>query len=96
MLRVDRISLSEGEERVSQSHDTDGQQVCFVVTIFAIWLQCLWGNNYVTAEDVIDWTQADFAQAIAGAKWGVVMETNKITCVWGCKACLLILYAHMT
>ncbi|KAL9128496.1 MAG: hypothetical protein Q9217_002846, partial [Psora testacea] len=69
---------------------------CFIIVIFSIWLQCLWGNNYVTPEDVVHWTPSHFYHAIEGAKWGVAMETLKITCVWGCKTCLLILYANMT
>ena len=68
----------------------------FVIVIFSIWIQCMWGNNYVTAEDVVDWTPHDFYLAIEGAKWSVAMETCKISTVWGCKACLLILYASMT
>lgn len=68
----------------------------FVIVIVSIYLQCIWGNNYVTATDVVGWTPQDYHHAVQGAKWGVAMETNKITCVWGCKACLLILYASMT
>ena len=41
-------------------------------------------------------TQKDFDMMIKGSKWGLLMETCKITCVWGCKACLLILYWSMT
>ena len=72
------------------------KQALFTVCIFSIWQQCLLGNNYVTADDVVDWTPEVFAEAIVGAKWGVVMETCKITCVWLCKAALLVLYFQMT
>lgn len=68
----------------------------FAVVIVAIYEQCLLGNNYVTPADVVGWTPEDYHAAILGAKYGVIMETNKISCVWGCKACLLILYASMT
>lgn len=68
----------------------------FVIVIVSIYLQCIWGNNYVTADNVAGWTPQDYYDAVQGAKWGVAMETNKTTCVWGCKACLLILYASMT
>lgn len=59
-------------------------------------MTCLLGNNYVYPEDVVDWTPEQFAKAIRGSKWGVLMETMKVTGVWGCKACLMILYWSMT
>ncbi|KAG8533862.1 uncharacterized protein KY384_001603 [Bacidia gigantensis] len=74
----------------------DKQQAMYIIVIFSIWVQCLWGNNYVTPDDVVDWTPNDFHWAIEGAKWGVAMEVCKVSTVWGCKACLLILYAAMT
>jgi len=68
----------------------------FVTVIYSIWVQVLWGNNYVTAADIVDWTPEDFHLAIKGSIFGIVMEICKVTCVWGCKACLLILYFGMT
>lgn len=49
------------------------------------------GNNFVTVEDIGDWTPKDFHLAIMGSIFGIVMEICKDTCVWGGKACLLIL-----
>ena len=64
--------------------------------IIAIYLQCIWGNNYAYPEDIAEWTPDQKFKAIEGAKWGFAMEFAKITTVWMCKACLLYLYAAMT
>ena len=63
---------------------------------YGIWVQILWGTNYVTPEMIVDWTPEDYRLATMGSKWALAMEIAKISCVWGCKACLLILYFSMT
>ncbi|ESZ91245.1 UbiD family decarboxylase [Sclerotinia borealis F-4128] len=58
-------------------------QATFVTVIFSIWVQVLWGNNFVTAKDVVDWTPEDFHRATIGSIFGIIMEFSKVTCVWG-------------
>ncbi|KAG4415493.1 hypothetical protein IFR04_011365 [Cadophora malorum] len=68
----------------------------WTVVAYGIWVQILWGTNYVTPEMIVDWTPEDYRLATMGSKWALAMEIAKISCVWGCKACLLILYFSMT
>lgn len=70
--------------------------VLYLVCCVAIWLQVQWGNSYTPAEIVATYTPRQVELAIAGSKWAVVLELCKVTCVWACKACLIILYYHMT
>lgn len=40
----------------------------FTIVIFFIWVQCLWGNNYVTPKYVVGWTPKNYHEVIQGAK----------------------------
>ncbi|KAK0101932.1 hypothetical protein ONS95_001257 [Cadophora gregata] len=68
----------------------------WTVVSYGIWVQILWGTNYVTPDMIVDWTPEDYRLATMGSKWALAMEVAKVSCVWGCKACLLILYFSMT
>lgn len=53
-------------------------------------------NNYLPDSFFATITPAQTASAIYGSKWAFATEICKVTMVWLCKACMLILYNHMT
>ena len=53
-------------------------------------------NNYLPDSFFATITPAQTASAIYGSKWAFATEICKVTMIWGCKACMLILYNHMT
>lgn len=54
------------------------------------------GEQLCHSGGIVGWTPEDFHLAIMGSIFGIVMEICKVTCVRGCKACLLVLYFSMT
>ncbi|KAL9063331.1 MAG: hypothetical protein Q9161_009523 [Pseudevernia consocians] len=53
-------------------------------------------NAYLPPAFLATITPAEVQNAIYGCKWTFATEMTKLATVWGCKACLLILYNHMT
>lgn len=54
------------------------------------------GSNLMTDEDRLHMTPQSKAERIRGSKWVFVSEHSFILCVWGLKACMLVIYARIT
>lgn len=53
-------------------------------------------NAFFPPEVLASFTHAQIQNAIYGCKWSFVTEICKVSMIWLCKACVLILYSHMT
>ncbi|KAJ5746990.1 uncharacterized protein N7511_008686 [Penicillium nucicola] len=54
------------------------------------------GSNLMTDEDKLHLTPQIEAERTRGSKWVFVSEHSFILCVWGLKACMLVIYARIT
>ena len=71
-------------------------QACYTIVIVGINLTAVNLNAYLPPEFLAHITPEQIQNAIYGCKWTFATEVTKLTTVWGCKACLLVLYNHMT
>ena len=66
------------------------------VVVVSIYVTIIWGDNYVTSEQMIGWIKQQHDEAVLDSKWAIVMEICKVLCIWSCKTCLLVLHSNMT
>lgn len=69
---------------------------CYTIVTVGINLTAVNLNAYLPPAFLATITPAEIQNAIYGCKWTFATEITKLTTVWGCKTCLLILYNHMT
>ncbi|CAD6587442.1 MAG: hypothetical protein ASARMPRED_003102 [Alectoria sarmentosa] len=69
---------------------------CYTIVIVGINQTAVNLNAYLPPAFLATITPAEILNAIYGCKWTFATEMTKLATVWGCKACLLILYNHMT